>query len=55
MTEDHANMPGMGEQTKQPEPGRADAAPQKARRPGKPDAPEPKPDGAKPKATPEQS
>ena len=38
MKEDHANMPGMGDKGKKPEPGKAAAPPQKAPEPKKPDA-----------------
>lgn len=51
MTEDHANMPGMDHQTKQPEPRRADPAPQKAQRPEKSD----KATDTKPAAIPKKS
>ena len=54
MKEDHANMPGMGDQGKKPEQGKAAAIPQKEQASKKPDAPA-QADKTKPKGTPGKS
>ena len=54
MKEDHANMPGMGNQPKKPEQGKAAATPQKEPASTKPDAPA-QSDKTKPKGTPGKS
>lgn len=53
MTEDHADMPGMGDQAKKAEPGKT-AAPQKEPQTKKPDVPAPAHTG-KPLAAPGKS
>ena len=54
MSEDHANMPGMGGQAKKPEPGKTSATPQKPQESKRPDAAAPS-DKTKPQPTPEKS
>jgi len=51
MKEDHANMPGMGNQAKKPEQGKAATTSEKGQPPKKPDASAPS-DKARPQGSP---